>query len=224
MKKLLNLLLITAVSTLAFTSCKDSNTNFQDDTEAYLKAEKALDSLFAAQALKIEEFVKVDGNFTNPVQDTVTVSFQYLGKKIKRGLWYQVLETPTDNAYEYKGQLVNSYYGYYFAPILPKVKLKYTAKLLDGTIVQKDLEGSTYDLATTSNTIFNSAWQISFVPYIIKHNGENKVVNGLTAQGLKKGSKIKVITPSYWAFGDKKVGEIPANSPLVYEFEVLEIQ
>ena len=154
----------------------------------------------------------------------MTVSVHYLWKKNKRGLWYQVLETPTDNAYEYKGQLVNSYYGYYFAPILPKVKLKYTAKLLDGTIVQKDLEGSTYDLATTSNTIFNSAWQISFVPYIIKHNGENKVVNGLTTQGLKKGSKIKVITPSYWAFEKKKVGEIPANSPLVYEFEVLEIQ
>lgn len=221
MKKLFNLLFIAVLSTLTITSCKDNTTDIQDNTDAYIKAEKALDSLFTEQGKMIKAYV--GNNLANAKEDTVTVGFQYLNKKIKRGLWYEIINEPSDDLYEYKGQFVNTYYGYSFEPILPKVKLIYTAKLLDGAIVQKDLEGSLYDLNTTPNTIFNTAWKISFIPYLIKYNGKDEVFGGLTAKGLKKGSKIKVITPSYWAFGDKKVGDIPANSPLVYEFTVLEI-
>jgi len=228
MKKLLNLLCVALLGTVTLASCNNNNDNFQNDADAALRADKALDSLFSAEALKIKAYVNASADFKDAIEDTVTVRFQYLQKTIKRGLWYKVTSPATSDTYEYKGQIVN-YMGYpYFVPTLPKVKLKYTAKLLDGTIVQKDPEGSTYDLNTMSQannpTVYNNAWRYSFLPYLIKYNGKDEIVGGLTAKGLKKGNKFKVVTPSYWAFGGRKVGDIPANSPLVYEFEVLEIE
>lgn len=229
MKKLSNLLCIALLGVFTLTSCNNNNDDFQNDTEAALKADKALDSLFSAEAVKIKAYINASTDFKDAVEDTITVRFQYLQKTIKRGLWYKVINPATSDAYEYKGQIVN-YNGFpYFVPTLPKVKLKYTAKLLDGTVVQKDVDGSTYDLNTMSQsnmppTVYNNAWRYSFLPYLIKYNGKDEIVGGLTAKGLKKGNKFKVITPSFWAFGNRKVGDIPTNSPLVYEFEVLEIE
>ena len=224
MKKLLNILCLVILGTGLTTSCsKNDNFNEEAIKQAGIKADKQLDSIFTDERLRIEQYVS--NNFQTPVEDTVTVAYQYIDKKIKRGLWYEIVSEPTDDSYEYKGQQVNSGYGYYyFAPVLPTVKIKYTAKLIsDGTIVQSDVNGSTYNLSTTGSTIFNQAWKFAFVPYKIQYNGEPQEFGGLTANGLKKGSIIRVVTPSYWAFGSNKNGNIPANSPLVYEFEVLEI-
>lgn len=224
MKNLLGLFAAVAIMATTFTACnKNDDYDYAAEIEAAKKEEQKLDSLFAAQKLIIEDYV--EENFTNPIQDTVTYRFAYIDKKITRGIYYQIDAEPIDNSYEYKGQMVNSMYGAYFAPILPKVKLKYSAKLLNGTVVGQETTGSDFDLSTMNNTIFNNAWQIAFLPYSIQYNGETKVFNGLTRNGLKKGSKIKMITPSPWAFHDKAVGTtIPANSILIYEFEILEIQ
>lgn len=224
MKNLFSLLAVAAVMATTFTSCnKDDDYDYAKELEKAKKAEEKLDSLFSAQHLLIQDYVET--NFTNPIEDTVTYRFNYIDKKIKRGIFYQIDSEPTDNSYEYKGQIVNSMYGSYFAPILPKVKLKYSAKLLNGTVVGEDATGSDFDLSTMANTIFNNAWQIAFVPYSIQYNGETRVFGGLTSQGLKKGSKIKMITPSPWAFHERAIGTtIPANSILIYEFEVISIQ
>lgn len=224
MKTLFKPLLFLFATTFLFTACnKESDYDYAAELEAAKKAEQKLDSLFSAQKLFIEDYVL--DNFTNAKEDTVTYRFNYIDKKIKRGIWYQIDAEPSDNSYEYKGQIVNSAYGAYFAPILPKVKLKYSAKLLNGTVVGQEVTGSDFDFNTMSNTIYNSAWQIAFIPYSIQYNGEPRVLQGLTKDGLKKGSKIKMITPSPWAFHDKANGTtIPANSILVYEFEILEIQ
>ena len=222
MKKLFKLMTIALVGSLVFTSCKDNDLDLETGKEANLKAEKKLDSLFSAEKIKIEKYVT--DNFTNAIEDTVSVSYQYLGKKIKRGLWYEILSAPTDDSFEYTGKFVSSYYGSYFTANLPKVKLKYTAKLLDGTVVQQESEGSLFDLSTMSATTYNNVWEMSFVPYSIKYNGNTQITNGLTAKGLKKGSKIRVISPSYWAFYNKSTDKIPAYSPLVYEFEILSIE
>lgn len=223
MKNLLGVLAAVALMATTFTSCnKSDDYDYAAELEAAKKAEQKLDSIFSAQKLLIEDYI--EENFTNPIQDTVTHQFSYIDKKIKRGIYYQIDSEPTDDSYEYKGQMVNTMYGSYFAPILPKVKLKYTAKLLNGTVVGQEATGSDFDLSTMNNTIFNNAWQIAFVPYSIQYNGEARIFRGLTRNGLKKGSKIKMITPSPWAFHDKAIGTtIPANSILIYEFEVISI-
>lgn len=230
MKKLLGIIVVAILGTTAITSCNKADDNdYQKQLEEAIQNDKKLDSLFSAEALEIQKYMRDNSEtFLNPQEDTVTVRFQYIEKTIKRGIWYSIEETGIEDSYEYKGQLVNSIYGTYFAPILPKVKLQYTAKLLNGTTVQSDVTGSSYNLSEMAQqanpNIYNNAWRLSFIPYIIKYNGTDEIVGGLTAKGLKKGSKIKVITPSYWAFGTRKVGDIPANSPLVYEFTVLEIE
>jgi len=72
-----------------------------------------------------------------------------------------------------------------------------------------------------------AAWFYSFYPYSIELNAQERVLGGLTEEGLKVGSKFAVVVPSYLAYGSVSkttdLGTIPANSPLVYEFEVLEI-
>lgn len=224
MKNLFSILSAVALLATSFTACnKSDDFDPQKQLEEFKKEETRTDSIFSAQKLLIEEYKNT--NFTAPIEDTVTYRFNYIDKKIKRGIWYEIISQPTDNSYEYKGQLVNDVYGSYFAPILPKVKLKYTAKLLNGTVVGQETTGSDFDFKTMSNNIYNRAWEIAFVPYSIQYNGEKRIFGGLTANGLKKGSKIKMITPSPWAFHNRAIGTtIPANSPLVYEFEVLEIQ
>lgn len=224
MKNLLAAFAAIALMATSFTSCnKSDDFNYEEQIEAAKKEERKLDSLFSAQKLLIEEYV--DANFTNAKEDTVTFRFPNIDKKIKRGIYYQIDSEPSDNSYTYKGQFVSNGYTTFFAPILPKVKLKYSAKLLNGTIVGQETTGSDFDLSTMSNTIFNNAWQYAFVPHTIQYNGEPRVLNGLTTNGLKKGSKIKLITPSPWAFHDRAIGTtIPANSILIYEFEILDIQ
>ena len=41
--------------------------------------------------------------------------------------------------------------------------------------------------------------------------------------GQKKGTKMRFIVPPQLGYGDEKTGDIPANSVLVYEVELLEV-
>ncbi|MCA5003877.1 FKBP-type peptidyl-prolyl cis-trans isomerase [Sphingobacterium bovistauri] len=217
MKYLFSILSVAALLATTFTACNKSD-DF-DYEEYYKQQEQAVDSLLSAEKLKIENYV--DEHFDNPIEDTVSIKYSYLSKKTaKRGIWYEILSQPTDNTYEYKATSSQQL-------TVPTLKLKYTAKLLNGTVVQSDLQGGQYSFSSNSNNLFNQAWHFAFFPYTVKFNAIDVKIHGLgglTKDGLKKGSKIRVITPSLWAFGGTKVGDIPANSPLVYEFEVLEIQ
>ncbi|TJZ61147.1 hypothetical protein FAZ15_08040 [Sphingobacterium olei] len=214
MKKLLNPLFALAIVATTFVACNNDDYDYEAEREKIRQQEQELDNIFSAEAVKIKEYALA--NFDTPQEDTLKYRYQVLDKTIKRGLWYEIVSEPTDDSYEYK---LNSSRQV----IYPKVKLKYTAKLLDGTVVESDLTGSDYDFNQTSK-IINSAWAISFIPYSIKLNGDPIIQAGLTKDGLKKGSIIRVISPSPWAYGATKTDKIPANSPLVYEFEVLSIQ
>lgn len=210
-------------------SCKDNDFDFEAEKERALQAEKKLDSLFTAERTKIEEYVEDNFTTDEPIEDTVVVAYQYLEKKIKRGIWYEILQPATNDSYEYK---VTSN-GYYFVPVYPtNLKLKFTVKLLDGTVVQADETGGNYNINTMgSSPLLNEIWKITFIPYSVKQNGNDIPILGITKEGLQVGNKIRLITPSYWAFGSqaKEVSsqtkvKIPADSPLVYEFEVLGIE
>lgn len=213
MKKYFKTALFIALGSFVLTSCMDSGDEIDTDAQN-LKIEQELESLLAEQKIKIETYK--NEFIPNAVEDTLTLNFTRLNKKIKRGIWYLVESEPTDNSYTYSINSSGNKVNY------PKLKLKYTAKLLNNTVVESDLVGTDYNFEIPSNKI-TSIWLSSFFPYSTRFNGNDIILGGLTKDGLKKGSKFKVITPSYFAYGPNSQGNIPANSPLVYEFEVLEI-
>lgn len=132
------------------------------------------------------------------------------------GIWYQIL-AEGDGAYEYKAKdsIVNG--ATRKVAIAPKVSARYTGQLLDGTVFDQN---QSPEGMTGLVTQYIPAWQIAFFP---KKIGDLKI-GGLTVKGLSKGAKIRIITPSYWAYGNLSNGKIPANSPLDFMIEVVDIK
>lgn len=213
MNKIFKTALIIALGSFALSSCKESN---EYDYEAeYLKSEQKTDSLLSAQKVKIEAYK--NEFLPNAIEDTLTNTFTYLNKKVKRGIWYHISAEATDNSYTYGLDAAGS------RLLSPKLKLKYTVSLLNSTTpVESDLIGTDYNLGVQDSKI-TPIWLLSFFPYSVQFNGNPIILGGLTKNGLKKGNKITVITPSLYAYGANTKTNIPANSPLVYTFEVLEI-
>ena len=86
-----------------------------------------------------------------------------------------------------------------------KVKVHYKGYFIDGEVFD-----SSYDRGE---------------PIEFKY-GTGKVIQGWD-EGLAKmvvGGKYKLIIPSHLAYGDIKRGPIPANSTLVFEMELLEVE
>ena len=130
------------------------------------------------------------------------------------GIWYDVLKEGDPDSYEYKlieddQNLDNRHIE------APEVTVKYSLHLLDGTTIEDQSTGVKISLG---GTIY--AWQFAFLPEGIDSRGG---ISGLTENGLKKGSQIRFVTPSRWAYRNSTVGNIPKNSPLVFEIEVLDI-
>lgn len=140
------------------------------------------------------------------------------------GIWY-VLEDPGQGNFDYldtnsntgQTQLANA-----------QVLVRYTGRLLDGTVFDENLDP---DTTGTNNGYFNllptatqpgviTAWQIAFYPATIA----DQEIGGLLTNGLQKGAKIRIITPSPYGYRDQANGDIPANSPLDFEIEVLDIR
>lgn len=220
MKNLFKPLIALAVIATSFTACMDKGDDVDYEAQ-YLQEERRIDSILSNQKTAIQAYVAAE--FTTPVAvaDTATFTLPRLGKKVGRGMYYQVLSAPTDNTYEYK------FNGSSF--VVPTVKVKYWVSTLNKTVVHKDEVGGTYTL-NTQNTGYNYVWMYSFYPYSITYNGVQLKIDqagfnfgGLTKDGLKAGSKFRVITPSLWVFDTTTVGTIPPNQPLVYEFEVVSI-
>lgn len=127
------------------------------------------------------------------------------------GIWFEVLAAGDPESYEYKTIGVGG-------PIeAPVITVKYTLRLLNGTVVEEVDTEAGY---TNSLAALMRAWHLAFLPSEI--NGEE--TSGLTASGLKKGSKIRFVTPSFWAYQNNASGSIPANSPLDFYIEVLKIE
>ncbi|MFC6103562.1 FKBP-type peptidyl-prolyl cis-trans isomerase [Olivibacter domesticus] len=169
--------------------------------------EARIKNLIKEQAPLLKAYVENPSNgWTNPILDT------------SRGIWYEILTRGQEDSYTYKrsgsGQIV-----------APKIEVKYKGQLLNGTVFDQTDEQST----NKKTFIFNlaqdiiPAWTIAFLPQKIPYNGQDYAVGGLTSTGLKKGSKIRFVAPSPWGYDTRERDKIPANSPLVFEIEVVDI-
>ena len=223
MKKLSTKLLVFLFASLALSSCVKSGNN--DDYLKQIEEEKQrIEVLMKTERPIIESYVSNKYPNETFTLDTVKLPIQQLGIKVDRSIWYKIENQPTDNSYEYK--LTTNGYNTQVKP--PIMKLKFTVKLLDGTVVLEEKEGSTYDFNSNAGGFVTHAVLAALYPYSLKHNGETFTINGFTKDGLKKGSKIRFVTPSLWAYGNRATTAgsktIPANSPLDYEIEILTIE
>lgn len=128
------------------------------------------------------------------------------------GIWYQLMGVGDQTAYEYK--IVNERLE------IPIVTVKYTGRLLNGSIFD-DLDLTKYPngIDFSLNGVI-SAWPLVFFPQKI---GENDV-GGIMPQGLFPGARIRFVTPSYLGYGNQQWGNIPANSPLDFTIEVIDVR
>ena len=85
-----------------------------------------------------------------------------------------------------------------------KVKVNYRGYLLDGTLVDSS---------------YGRKKPFSF------RLGKGKVIRGWEGivPGMTLGQRVIVRVPAEYAYGDKKVGKIPANSALVFYMELVEM-
>lgn len=128
------------------------------------------------------------------------------------GIWYEILEEGDTTSYKYKIDTVAKRLVYPTATVL------YKGMLLNGTTFDQSKDDKGNAFAINPSGIIQ-AWVIAFFPEKIG----SQEVGGLTKKGLTVGSKIRIFTPSYYAYGPRANGSIPANSPLVFEIEVLDI-
>lgn len=89
------------------------------------------------------------------------------------------------------------------------ITMNYTGKLADGTVFYSTLDPKFGDMEPTTFPL-----------------GVGNVIPGWDEGivGMKIGEKKTLIVPPEKAYGNKKMGPIPANSTLIYDIEILNIQ
>lgn len=199
MKKILSPLFlgITAITLFIVSCSKNDDTPIFDD-----------DAQFKADSVALKNYV--DNKFPDAQYDSLT------------GIWYEILAEGEGN-YQYK--IVDTLNAK-FLKFTPTVK--YIGKLLSGSIFDQTETDKTTTFEILTNTgyyyPFEStiipAWTFAFAP---KQIGDLKL-SGLTEKGLQKGAKIHIIAPSRWTYGNRATGKIPANSPLDFVIEVVDIK
>lgn len=207
MKTLSKLTFAFAAFALLFVSCmKDDNTS-NDYYEQLLKDIARQDSTLKAQAPILRAYALDPKNgFTKPQFNDST------------GIWFEVINEPTDTTYQYKINSANAW-------VTPIATVMYKGMLLNGTVfdtnsvpvVQDIIEGTQYQ-----NGLIR-AWPIAFRPKTVTLNGRT-IHTGLTPKGLKKGSKIRFVSPSVYGYDNSVREKIPANSPLDFTIEVIDIK
>ena len=98
-----------------------------------------------------------------------------------------------------------------------RVKVDYTVRLLDGTLIDTSNE----ELAKANNVYYE---QREYVPYEFTL-GNREVIQGwdLGIPKVDKGGKAKLLIPSQYGYGARNSGgPIPPNSVLIFDIEVVD--
>lgn len=178
-------------------SCMKSNPYEMYDGQAMLEKEAPL----------LKEYVETTPGLEDATLDKET------------GIWYKIIEEgvqPEEEGY-YKYKITST--GNIEAPV---VTVKYEGKLVsNGVVFDKNDKAEGYENSLGG---FIVGWQISFLPKTIKdEQGKTHETGGLTELGLQKNSKVRLVIPSPWAYQNKELQGVPANSPLDFTVEVVKV-
>ncbi|MFC3198892.1 hypothetical protein ACFOET_14815 [Parapedobacter deserti] len=115
----------------------------------------------------------------------------------------------------------------------PDIQVIFSGRLLTGDDPVHKNQKDEGDETSLANRNIPPAWVYAFLPREIRLDKDGNPLNepikfggvgGLTADGLKTGSKIRFVSPSLLLFGNTSTSQIPANSPMYYEIEVVNIE
>lgn len=210
MKTLFKPFLLLAITALTIVSCSKSDDFDYEKAQEQQRIEDSLNNIriqkvITEQAPALKKFAT--DSFENPIlHDSL-------------GIWYDLVNPGEGAPFEYR--ISN---GVVTAPTITVI---YKGTLLDGTVFDESDDKDTDDKIesyTQSLAGVIKAWQSAFLPKVVKYNGYTVPMAGLTTEGLRKGAIIRFITPSPWAYDTKELGTIPANSPLYFEVEVVDIK
>lgn len=98
------------------------------------------------------------------------------------------------------------------------LKMDYTGRLLDNSVFDTSLES-----VARENDIYNS--NRNYQPFEVIF-GIDRLVDGFeyALSKMDEGDKLIVIFPSIYGYGSERNGGIPANSPLLFEIDLLEVK
>lgn len=96
--------------------------------------------------------------------------------------------------------------------------IDYTGKLLNNTIFD-----TTNDSIATANNIRNPQRAYEPYPYIV---GRDRFIQGFefALSKMQEGDKVITLFPSFYGYGTTPQGNIPANSPLIFEIDLVQIK
>ncbi len=201
MKKI-NFLFIALIIGLGFTSCMKDN-----DIEPYDP-----DKYFTLEAPILRNYVDTAEGLEGAILD-------------ETGIWYKIVEPglvdpEDDDFYEYNFNSNNQLES-------PRITVNYEGRLVSNSLVFDDGEEATFSLGTLLG-----GWLVAFLPENMKDRNGDIVLDqngdpakyGLTELGLQKGAIIRIVLPSPYGYQSQAQGDVPANSPLDFYIEVLEVQ
>lgn len=98
------------------------------------------------------------------------------------------------------------------------LKINYTGRMLDNSVFDTSLES-----VARENNIYNS--NRNYQPYEFIF-GKDRLVDGFeyALSKMDEGDRLIVIFPSIYGYGSTANGGIPANSPLLFEIDLLEVK
>ncbi|SEN00416.1 FKBP-type peptidyl-prolyl cis-trans isomerase [bacterium A37T11] len=196
MKKL-NVLLAALVGIISFGACIKGDDNTYD-AATQLGIEKPL----------IEDYIAQQG--------LTGIAQAHKLSDVAGDVIYYVLDNPGTGNFEYKLDTLNNTVGFRADTLIAK----YTGKLLNGTTFGQE-ENYKFNF---NSTIYG--WAIALGPKTIHQSGglTDYPLNGITENGLQKGGKIRIILPSYYAYGNQSSSVFPANSPMDFTIELTDIK
>lgn len=210
MNKILSYSIAIFTAALFFTSCNKNSFDYEAAQKEKAKQDSIerarIDDLIQKQASSLEIFA----NEKMPGATRID----------SLGIWFIVDAAGQEDSYTYRPHPSGGI-------VAPEVTVKYKGTTLDGSIFDQTEIDKTAKFSI-ANTI--KAWQFAFLPKEITYNGNKYPLIGLTSTGLKKGSKIRFVASSPWGYDKQEVKDkegkvtIPANSPLYFEIEVVDIK
>lgn len=201
MKKLrLNAVLAGLLGIFALAACNKDQGEIYDPA-VYLDAERPIIASYLIDedlSSIATEFIDLEGNPT--------------------GIYYAILRGPgsEEGPFEYYEEVGSD-------KQLKNVRalVKYTGRLVPSGTQFETLENPDpakdflriLPTQTAAGVIY--AWQVAFYP---------RDVRGILDGGLQIGDVIRIITPSPYAYGPQATSKVPANTPLDFEIEVVDLQ